>query len=122
MNWEQLKGQLEDAVKQEAVKVLDEAIARLQQLRAHYMDGSAPGEAASPPPVKKVIENPPAYKAHRRHRVTARSVASNSCPRITCRRHARSTAQPSRTKESKESALMQVWLKKKKNGSATATA
>ena len=38
MNWEQLKGQLEDAVKHEAVKVLDEAIARLQQLRAHYMD------------------------------------------------------------------------------------
>jgi len=122
MNWEQLKGQLEDAVKQEAVKVLDEAIARLQQLRAHYMDGSAPGEAASPPPVKKVIENPPAYKAHRRHRVTARSVASNSCPRITAEDMRGAPRNQAGQRSQKESALMQVWLKKKKNGSATATA
>lgn len=48
MNWDQLKGQLECAVKQEAVKVLDEAIANLQQLRADYLNRSAPGDTASP--------------------------------------------------------------------------
>lgn len=48
MNWEELKGQLEDAVKEEAVKVLDEAISRLLQLKQEYLDEQPAGGSDSP--------------------------------------------------------------------------
>src|SRR4051812_19575215 len=42
MDWDQLKKQLEGAFKQEAVKALDAAIERLQQLRAEYVGDVPP--------------------------------------------------------------------------------
>src|SRR4051794_13333752 len=47
MDWDQLKKQLEGTVKQEAVKALDAAIERLQQLRAEYV-GDLPSPPAEP--------------------------------------------------------------------------
>src|SRR4051794_2969457 len=49
MDWDQLKKQLEGAVKQEAVKALDAEIERLQQLRAEYV-GDLPASPAEPEP------------------------------------------------------------------------
>ncbi len=51
MDWNALKGQLEAAVRTEAVKAIDQAIERLQQLRAEYTEFEAP-ERPTPPLVE----------------------------------------------------------------------
>ncbi len=48
MDWEQLRGQLETAVRTEAVKAIDQAIERLQQLRAEYTGSQAPEQPSAP--------------------------------------------------------------------------
>ena len=48
MNWDFLRDSLDRTVREEAVKVLDEAIARLQALRSEYVGGTT--TKAGPPP------------------------------------------------------------------------
>jgi DNA repair exonuclease SbcCD ATPase subunit len=74
MNWDELKGQLEAAVKQEAIKALDEAIARLQQLKREYE-----GQAAAQPEAHVMPATDPPPQGVRREPLHILKLAPRNC-------------------------------------------
>jgi predicted nucleic acid-binding Zn ribbon protein len=77
MNWDDIKAQINSAVKQESVKVLDEAIARLQRLRDEYLGGKLVGALVTPLPL-------PARKSDEITRSSATDQALPPMPDRTC--------------------------------------